>query len=200
MSDHIRLSLWFPTQTVVQVLPHLQRTAETLPAEALERGVQELRVVALDWSQAPLIEDRFDQGVPLTAAIEQMRGFVKDDCAAELELAWLLWIHTPNGWEQAPQPVRFSSLAPRFEPGLAKEQGHVIVDFGLDELFLVEMAPWNDSTRRHLQANIVQLLAFSRLVEEKLRPSNRRLWSEGEENWAQRLLARTAEGSHEAQL
>ncbi|MGH9482660.1 MAG: hypothetical protein ACRD1L_11285 [Terriglobales bacterium] len=190
MSDHIRLSLWFPTQTAAQVLPHLQRTAETLPSEAVEGGVRELSVVALDWSQTPLFQMRYERGIPLAPAIEQMREFVQEDCACEIVLAWLLWIYGPKGWEQAPQPVRVSSLGPSFEPGLAKDEGQVVVDFGLDEVFLAELAPWDVSTRRHLQANILQLLAFTRMVEEKLRPQNRRLWSEGEENWTTRLLAR----------
>ena len=205
MSDSIRLSLWFSTQTTAQILPHLAHVVELLPAEALERGVRSLSVTALDWSEPALVEERYETGIPLAAALEQMREFVQADCAGELELAWLLWSYDPErarpdgpaaedeGWLQVPQTLRCSSLGPQFADGLAAAEGHVVVDFGLDEAFLAELAPWNASTRRHLQANILQLLAFSRKVELQLRPQRRRLWSEGEADWTQRLLRRIAE-------
>lgn len=198
MSDSIRLSLWFSTQATAQIVPHLAHVAELLPAEALERGVRALSVTALDWSEPALLDERFDAGIALAAALEQLRPLVHDDCACELELAWLLWRYhpdrpAPDDWEQVPHPLHCTSLGPHFGDGLAAEDGHVIVDFGLDEAFLAERAPWNASTRRHLEANILQLLAFSRKAELQLRPQRRRLWSEGEADWTQRLLRRIAE-------
>lgn len=202
MSDSIRLSLWFSTQTAAQILPHLAHVIELLPVEALERGVRSLSVTALDWSEPALLEERYEAGIPLAAALDQMREFVQADCACELELAWLLWSYDSQAepkdgddeaWLQTPHTLRCSSLGPQFADGLAGEEGHVVVDFGLDEAFLAELAPWNASTRRHLQANILQLLAFSRKVELQLRPQRRRLWSEGEADWTQRLLRRITE-------
>ncbi|HUX67426.1 MAG TPA: hypothetical protein VMV31_08045 [Terriglobales bacterium] len=194
------MSLWFSTQTAAQILPHLAQVVELLPAEALQRGVRSLSVTALDWSEPALLEERYHTGIPLPAALEPMRPLVQADCACELELAWLLWGYHPDGaagadegWRQTPHTLRCSSLGPLFGDGLAAQEGHVVVDFGLDEAFLAELAPWNASTRRHLQANILQLLAFSRKVELQLRPQRRRLWSEGEADWTQRLLRRIAE-------
>ena len=178
------------------MLPRLAAVAEALPEEALERGVQQLSVSALDWSEPPLLEERVSSGVPVRVAIEQMREFVQEDCACELEMAWLLWTYGDNGWVQSAQPVTCTSLGPAFADGLCAEEGHLQVDFGMDEAFLAEQAPWDASTRAHLQANILQLLAFSHKAQRQLQPLRRKLWGESEADWTQKLSLRlqAAEG------
>lgn len=206
MSDHIRLSLWFSTHTEAEILPHLADVARVLPAEALERGVRQLAVTALDWNEPALIEERFESGgIPLEAALAAMRDFAQPDCACELELAWLLWRYDGQAWEQVPHPLVCTSFGSDFAAGLAAQEGHVVVDFGLDEAFLAELAPWDAATRGHLQANILQLLAFSLRLQNQLQPLRRRLWSDTEADWSQKLLARlpangeTAEGDPRVQ-
>lgn len=182
------------------MLPRLQQACEALPQEARERGVRGVAVTALDWTQAPLLEERFEPGVELEAALTRLREFAHDDCACEAELAWLLW-HFRNGrWEQAPQSVRLITLGIAFGDGLAAQEGHIEVDFGLDEVFLAELAPWNAETRQHLQANIVQLLVFSQKVQERLRPQRRRLWSEDVDDWTQKLVQRLNLAQAESQV
>jgi len=190
VSDHIRLSLWFASQTAAQVLPRLAQAVEVLPREARERGVLQLSVTAVDWSEPAVLEERFDAGIALEAAWAPMREFVQEDCACEVELAWLLWRYGQHGWEQTPQPVTFTSFGPEFGANEGDNDGHVMVDFGLDEAFLAEAAPWGAETRAHLQANILQLLAFSLKAQTQLQPQRRRLWSEAEEDWTQKLAAR----------
>lgn len=191
VSDRIRLSLWFSTHTEADLLPRLQQAAELLPAETLERGVREVSVSAVSWAEAPLFEEQFEQGVALDAAMEALRPFAAADCACELELAWLLWVHETE-WRQRPHALRLSSLGPGFgaAEGGPVEEGQLVVDFGLDEPFLAELTPWNLATRRHLQANIVQLLAYVKQIEQQLRPRALRLWSEGEGDWLERLARR----------
>lgn len=190
--------MWFDSQTTAQVLPRLAHAAEVLPIEALERGVRQFRVAALNWSEPALVDQRVTAGITVAQAMEEMRGFVHEDCACEMELAWMLWRHTETGWEQAPHAVRISSLGPRFgeRPG---EEGHVIVDFGLDEPFLAAAAPWNADTRRHLQANILQLLAYCHKVQQQMRPRMRRLWSDEDEDWTAKLVRRLQDAAEEEQ-
>lgn len=190
MSDRIRLSFWFESQTRAQVLPRLADAAAVLPEEALGRGVQQYSVVALDWNEPALLEERPEGGVPLAVAIEAMREFVHEDCAGEVELAWLLWSYNSGAWRQAPHPLRLSSLGAGFAAQNVREEGDLTVDFGLDEAFLAELAPWNRETRQHLQANIVQLLVYCHKLQQQLRPMQRRLWSEGEDDWTEKLTRR----------
>lgn len=188
MSDHIRLSLWFASQTQAQLLPRLAHAVAALPAEALERGVRAFTVTALSFAEPPLLDERAESGLPLDDALAQMRSFLADDCACELELTWQLWIYQQNSWRQTPQPLTFSALGPAFAD--AARDGHLTVDFGLDEAFLAELAPWNDDTRRHLQANITQLLVYCHRVQQQLQPQRRRLWSETEADWTEKLMRR----------
>lgn len=194
MSDHIRLSLWFRTQPAAQVLPRLAQAAEQLPVEALERGVRRLAVTALEWQQAALVEEEFEEGIPLDAALAQMREFFQPDCACQVDLAWMLWKFDHGEWKQTPHPLQMASVGPGFgeRDGSVREEGHVMVDFGLDEAFLAEQAPWSVETRRHLQANILQLLAYCHKAQQRLQPAKRLLWSEDEADWTQKLMRRLA--------
>lgn len=161
--------------------------------------MRQFRVVAVNWSEPALVEERATNGITVAAAMDAMRGFVHEDCACEMDLAWLLWNYGERGWEQTPQPVRFASLGPSFGDQLAAEDGHLSVDFGLDEAFLGEVAPWNAETRRHLQANILQLLAFCHKLQQQMHPRARRLWSDDEEDWTQKLIQRLRAAAGEAE-
>ena len=192
----MRLSLWFNSHAQAQMLPRLAQAAESLPSEALERGVQQLNVMALSWSEPPLLEERVDSGLPVRVAIDQMAEFVQEDCACVLEMAWLLWNYGDHGWVQQPRPVVCTSVGTGFGDGVAEQEGQIQIDFGLDEAFLAEQAPWDAATRAHLQANILQLLEFSHKAQRVLKPARRRLWSEAEDDWSQKLALRlqAAEG------
>ncbi|MGH9393886.1 MAG: hypothetical protein ACRD1E_06925, partial [Terriglobales bacterium] len=183
MSDHIRLSFWFSAQPATQVLPRLAQAAEQLPAEAQQRGVRLLSVVAFDWQQAALLEEEYETGIAFEAALEAMREFLQPDCACRVEMAWLLWRYQEGIWTQAPHSIQLASLGPDFgrEERAIEDEGQVVVDFGLDEVFLAERAPWNVETRRHLQANILQLLAYCHKAQQQLQPKKRLLWSEDED-------------------
>ena len=196
MGDRIRFSLWFDSQTTAQILPRLAHAAEVLPIEALERGVRQFRVAALKWSEPALVEERATEGVTVADALEQMRPFVHDDCACELELQWMLWRYNGSQWEQAPHTVQITSAGPRFgeNPG---DDAHVSVDFGLDEPFLAEAAPWNADTRRHLQANILQLLAYCHKAQQQMRPRMRRLWTDENADWTEKLVRRLHDAAEE---
>lgn len=172
------------------MLPRLQQAIEVLPAEALERGVFAMTVAPVSWNEPPLLDERFSAGIPLPEAVAAMQEFNGDDCACELELAWLLWRYAGGSWEQVPHPVRFLVNGRDFGDAAAREEGDLIVDFGLDEVFLAELAPWDEETRKHLQANILQLLAFSHKLQAQLHPLRRRLWSDTEEDWTRKLVLR----------
>ena len=195
MSDRIRLSLWFERHPREQVLPRLVQAAQALPPESAAAGVRGLTVRALDWGEPPVLEERPQEYLAVEEAVRQMEEFVHDDCACELELAWPLW-RFDEGWSHVLCPVTCISLGPGFAPGAIAGEGHLQVDFGLDEVFLAEMAPWNRDTRLHLQTNILQLLGFSQQLQRALQPQRRRLWSDQSADWTTRLTERlqAAEG------
>ncbi len=181
------------------MLPRLALAAETLPQEAVERGVQQFAVTAMDWNEAPLVDERAQPGVAISEALEAMREFAQDDCACEIEMMWSLWTYGGGKWNQSPQALRLTSMGAAFGDANLRDDGDLTVDFGMDEAFLAELAPWNRETRQHLQANIVQLLVYCRRLEEMLKPMQRRLWSEDEEgDWTEKLKQRLEMASSEA--
>ena len=64
------------------------------------------------------------------------------------------------------------------------------IDFGLDTPFLYEDLPLTPLAESRVKANIQKLVAFTAAVEKNCGLSGRVLWSESEENLAQKLIAR----------
>ena len=200
MTDPVRFSLWFSDHSVNELLPRLAQAAAVLPAEALERGVREVKLTAVDWNEAALVEEQFESGMALDAAIELLRPFAADDCACELRLSWSLWIYAEAEWRQRAMPITFTSFGRAFADHDAAQEGDIVIDFGLDEIFLAELAPWTASTRQHLQANILQLLAFCHKLQAALAPLRRQLWSEAEDESTLDLSERLAQRLQLSQL
>ena len=78
----------------------------------------------------------------------------------------------------------------RHQDGFVVEEGHVKADFGLDTPFLQEQAALVGNPRESVRANIHKLVSFTAAVEKNCGISGRLLWSESEENLAQKLIAR----------
>lgn len=194
MSQAIRFSLWFSEHETNDVLPRLGAAAEALPPEAVQRGVREWTVQAVDWNEPPLLEESTENNQPgtsLPAALAHLAEFAQPDCTCSLELEWMLWTFGAEGWKHGPHPVVIRSFGPDFGAGgRAAEEGQVLIEFGPDEPFVAELAPWDAATRQHLQTNILQLLAFCHAVQRRLQPQRRKLWSEDENDWTTRLSLR----------
>ncbi|HEY7837911.1 MAG TPA: hypothetical protein VIC54_04885 [Terriglobales bacterium] len=201
----MRFSLWFDEHTANDVLPRLRAAAEALPPEAVQRGVRQWTVQALEWSEPPLLEESAESaerasepegsmveaGATIEVAIAHLAEFAQADCACSLEMEWMLWEFGDEGWKQTPHAVICRSLGPEFGGGTAAaDEGQVLIELGGDEPFVAERAPWDVSTRRRLQANILQLLALCHAVQRRLQPVRRKLWSESEADWTEKLALR----------
>jgi hypothetical protein len=77
-----------------------------------------------------------------------------------------------------------------FEEGAAAEIGHIQVDFGLDAPFLCEELSLTPDAEQHVRDNVQRLVEFTAKVEKNAGATGRLLWSESEENLAQKLIAR----------
>jgi len=86
--------------------------------------------------------------------------------------------------------VRFIAQGAQFEEGAADETGHVQIDFGIDTPFLHEELALTGESEQHVKGNVQQLVEFTALVEKNAGVTGRLLWSESEENLAQKLIAR----------
>ena len=110
-------------------------------------------------------------------------------------MLWDLWTPLQEGdldqtWELQQQKVKFIAFGPKFEEATYQQNGHIQVDFGLDTPFLYEDVDFTESTERRVKANVQKLVAFTTAVEKNCGISGRVLWSESEDNLAQKLIER----------
>ncbi len=66
----------------------------------------------------------------------------------------------------------------------------MLLDLGLDSAFLQEEAPLTPEAEDRVRSNVHKLVELSNHLEKAAAVKARLLWSESEENLAQKLLAR----------
>src|SRR5437763_5923927 len=89
-----------------------------------------------------------------------------------------------------PLTVKFFAFVTNFDDGITEERCHVEIDFGLDFPFLGEGIEIAEIGEIRIRENVEKLVAFTNAVEKRCGVRARLLWSESEENLAQKLVAR----------
>ena len=194
MADSLYLSIWFPTFREGEMLTRALGVLRQFPYSALREGITYLSVHPVAWTEPTVLEQRFNPGILPEEAADVASEFAHDDFAFVFEAFWDLWVpnddeHGEN-WIQRPVAVRFLVHGLQFDEGIYTDDGHIEVDFGLDTLFVQEGLGHSPDIQTHLQVNIAKLVAFSAAVEKNCGISGRVLWSESEENLAQKLIAK----------
>ena len=114
-----------------------------------------------------------------------------EDYAYMFEAYWDLWIVAGNGeWTLQPTQVKFLIHATEFDDGVYEQEGHIQVDLGMDTPFLQEDVPMTIEAAARVRANVQRLVEFTSKVEKNAGANARLLWSESDQNFAQRLIAR----------
>jgi hypothetical protein len=121
--------------------------------------------------------------------------FLHEDNAYELDVLWDLWVPVHEGdldetWVLRPQTVKFIVFGTTFEDATFQQNGHIQVDFGLDAPFLFEEADFTNTLEQRIKSNVQKLVSFTSAVEQNCGISGRVLWSESEDNLAQKLIER----------
>ena len=89
-----------------------------------------------------------------------------------------------------PTLVRMIAHGIEFEENAASASGHIQIDFGLDSPFLHEELALSFEAENRIRGNVQQLVEFTANVEKNSGATGRLLWSESEENLAQKLITR----------
>jgi len=158
----------------------------------------------------------------IEAAVTEATEQLHDDMAYEFEMRWQLWSpeqpapdagrfgtladddsdldpdaepdSSETDWKQRPHVVRILGFGPHFDTAGYEQNGHILVDFGLDTPWIMDEnlsgEPLDETARLHIQQNIEKLLAFTLLVEKNCGISSRLLWTESGEPLAEKLIAR----------
>jgi hypothetical protein len=192
MSDPLYLSLWFPDFSGPAMLPHILAVLQQFPFSAQRPGITYAAVQPVSWSEATILERRFTPGIGTEEAVTLAADLVHDDYAYILDAHWDLWTPDTAGseWSMVPVPVKFIAQGEEFDDGTYEQTGHIQIDFGLDSPFLQENLALTEETQVKVRANVSKLVEFTMKAEKNTRATARLLWSESEENLAQKLIAR----------
>lgn len=192
MADSLYLSLWFPSFEEPEILPRAVSVLRQLAFSASRPGVTYVAVHPVSWAEPTILEQRFQLGITPEQAAGVLVELLHDDYAYVFESYWDLWSPAEGGgaWVEMPTLVRFIAQGAQFEDSAAAETGHIQVDFGLDAPFLHEELSLTREAEEHVRNNVHKLVQFTALVEKNSEATGRLLWSESEENLAQKLIAR----------
>ncbi len=192
MPDPLYLSLWFPDFSGPAMLPHALAVLSQFPFSAQRPGITYIAVHPVSWNEPTVLERRFSPGIAVEEALTLAADLIHDDYAYIFDAYWDLWTPDETGreWRRIPSLVKFIVQGEEFDNGAQEQTGHVQVDFGLDSPFLQENVDLTEETQTRVRENVGKLVEFTMKAEKNTRATGRLLWSESDENLAQKLIAR----------
>jgi hypothetical protein len=146
----------------------------------------------VSWNEPTIFEQRFRPGIAPEEAALLASDLLHEDYAYMFEGFWDLWVFDANQqqWTLQPSKVKFLVHGVDFDDGVYRHEGHVEVDFGIDSPFLQDEVQLDSEAETRVRANVQKLVDFTNKAEKGSGASGRLLWSESEENFAQKLIAR----------
>ena len=192
MADALYLSIWFPSFTEAEMMPRALSMLRQFPYSGEQPGISYVAVQPVSWNEPTVFERRFQPAVDAEEAVTAAGEFLHQDYAYVFEAYWDLWAPKEGqvAWAKEPRRVRLVVHGTEFDDGAYQQEGHIRVDFGLDIPFLYEDVKLTAGAEERVRANVQKLVAFTSAVEQNCGISGRVLWSESEENLAQKLIAR----------
>jgi len=182
MADQLYLSYWVRGFTENNMLRHWERMLRHFPFSRLSPRA-ELRVHAIELTEAPLLVRDYVGEIPLEAVLTAAREFLHADSGFVLETAWDIW-QFETEWGLLPSKVTLSCFGPLFPSELGEQ---LLIEFGPDTPFLPQTEEGDHlAPVRH---NIRGLLHLVEDLDGALSVEKRQLWSESGENFAQRVEA-----------
>ncbi len=192
MPDPLYLSLWFPSFEKEDMLPRALAVMRQFPFSAQQPGISYLALHPISWNEPTILEQRFKPGISPEEAVLIASDLLHEDYAYMFEAFWDLWTLAENRqqWVLQPSQVKFLIHGLEFDEGVYRQEGHIQVDLGLDAPFLHEEVLLTTEAEARVRANVHKLVEFTAKVEKSSGASSRVLWSESEQNFAQKLIAR----------
>lgn len=191
MADALFLSLWFPSFELDEMLPRALAVIQQFPFSVQQPGISYVAIHPVSWNEPTIFEQRFRPGIQAVEAVPLASDLLHEDYAYMFEAFWDLWILSEQReWVLQPSQVKFLVHGVQFEEGIYQHEGHVEVDFGIDSPFLQDEVQLTSEAETRVRANVQKLVEFTNNVEKSSGASGRLLWSDSEENFAQKLIAR----------
>jgi hypothetical protein len=192
VADPLYLSLWFPSFSEQDMMLHAMSALRQFPFSAQRPGITYVAVHPVSWNEPTILERKFSPGVSPEEAIDVASDLLHEDYAYIFDADWDLWTPDSSGrqWALAPNHVRLIVQGSEFDERASEATGQIEVDFGLDTPFLQEQVQLDAEAEEHVRANVHKLVDFTNKVEKNAHANGRLLWSDSEDNLAQKLIAR----------
>jgi hypothetical protein len=192
MPDPLYLSLWFSSFEADDMLPHALAVMRQFSFSVQQPGITYLAVHPVSWNEPTILERRFRPGVTPEEAVLIASDLLHEDYAYLFEAFWDLWVVGDSGeeWTLQPSQVKFLVHGTEFDDRVYEQEGHIQLDLGLESSFLQEDVPLTVEAAARVRANVQRLVEFTSKIEKNSGASARLLWSESDQNFAQKLIAR----------
>jgi len=189
MSDSLYLSLWFDDFSGPRMMAYALSVMRQFPFSAQQPGISYLALHPVSWNEPTILERRFRPGIDPEEAVQIASDLLHDDYAYLFEAYWDLWtLSDAKEWLQQSSQVKFLVHGEEFDDRFSDQEGHIQIDFGLDSPFLHEGIQLTSAAEAKVRANVQQLVEFTTKAEKNSGARSRLLWSESEENLAQKLI------------
>ena len=173
------------------MLPHALAVMRQFPFSAPQPGITYIALHPVSWNEPTILEQRFRPGVSPEQAVLIASDLLHEDYAYMFEAYWDLWIVAENGeWTLQASQVKFLVHGTEFDDSVYEQEGHIQVDLGMDTPFLQEDVSLTVEAAARVRANVQKLVEFTSKVEKNAGANARLLWSESDQNFAQKLIAR----------
>jgi hypothetical protein len=191
MPDPLYLSLWFSTFEADDMLPRALAVMRQFPFSVQQPGITYVALHPVSWNEPTILEQRFRPGIPAEEAVLIASDLLHEDYAYLFEAFWDLWVAgNDDAWTLKPSQVKFLVHGTEFDHRVYEQEGHIQVDLGFDSPFLQEDVPMTVEAAASVRANVQKLVEFTSKIEKNSSASARLLWSESDQNFAQKLIAR----------
>jgi hypothetical protein len=192
MADALYLSLWLPNFELPELMPRALAAMRQFPFSDHRGGITYIAVQPVSWNEPTVFEQRFSPGLsPEQSVLVASDLLHHEDYAIVFEASWDLWTSAPDGQSSLqPSLVTFIVLGSEFDEGAYEQQGNIQVDFGLDSHFLQDQIHLTPEAEERVRANVQKLVDFINRVQQHSGAQARLLWSESDENFAQKLIGR----------
>ena len=202
MADTLYLSLWFPNFRFAALPTALTCVLRQITPSAELPGVRAAQVYPINWGGAHVYQRIYDADelnadeegdlqAQLDGAVREATEQMHEDYAYEFEVYLDLWVPPadPGGhWLEEPMLLRVAGFGPEFEDGAFEQNGQVRLEFGNDAPFLYQEDTHIPESMMRVQQNVARLLDLTARIEKNCNLASRLLWSDSEDDIAQKLL------------